>query len=56
MNIAILKMGVIRKSVSEDYDVLLAEGIGFPADHYTVIDVPNGDELPYNVEFDGIYR
>ncbi|RLC49054.1 MAG: glutamine amidotransferase [Candidatus Cloacimonadota bacterium] len=54
MNIAILKMGTIRKSVSEDYDVLLIDGIGLSTDHFTIIDVPNGNELPYDIELDGI--
>jgi GMP synthase (glutamine-hydrolysing) len=54
MNIAILKMGAIRKSVSEDYDVLLTEGIGLPADNFSIYDVPNGNKLPYDIDFDGI--
>jgi len=54
MNIAILKMGAIRKSVSEDYDVLLIDGIGIPSNQFTIINVPNGDELPYDANFDGI--
>jgi len=54
MKIAILITGHIRKSVSEDYDVLLKDGMELPANSHEVFDLPNGDKLPDNIDFAGI--
>ncbi len=52
--IAILKMGALRKSVSQDYDKLLIAGLQLPSDNFTVYDVPGGAVLPTDLSLAGI--
>jgi len=54
LNIAILKVGTIRKSVSADYDVLLINGMQLPGNSFEILDLPNGDKLPDDIDFSGI--
>jgi GMP synthase (glutamine-hydrolysing) len=54
VKIAILVTGHIRKSVSVDYDVLLIEGMQMPRNSFEVFDLPNGDNLPDDMDFAGI--
>ncbi|KQC06627.1 MAG: hypothetical protein APR54_06950 [Candidatus Cloacimonas sp. SDB] len=54
VNIALLKMGDLRKYSSPDYDELIISATGLDRKHFSVYDIPDGNKVSSHVKPDGI--